>query len=109
MAIVESEAVRGQADWPCSSVRRVRRIETEGRMVEVWWGMTRGKIEGVKGTRRERQMQVWKMRVNKKGRLHSQLSEAFRGYIFIQLTRATIISHVCSTTVAPTLVLPARL
>jgi hypothetical protein len=50
VAIVEGEAVRGRADWPRSSVLRVRRVDIDGRMVEVWWGMTRGKIAGVKGT-----------------------------------------------------------
>ena len=54
MAIVEDEAVSHQAGRPCSSMHRVRRFEIEGRMVEVWWGMTRGKIEGVEGVRKAR-------------------------------------------------------
>jgi hypothetical protein len=65
------------------------------------------RVDGdVKGTRKVRRRGMRTVQLNKKGHLHSRLSDAFRGYIFIQLTRATIISRIRSITVVPTLVLP---
>lgn len=49
---------------------------------------------------------MWTVQLNKKSHLHSKLPEAFRGYIFIQLTRATIISRIRTTTVVLPFVLP---